>query len=332
MTTVYLHVGMPKCASSTIQGYFHRYDNRNRGAGFVYPKAGRSTGGYFNHEPIVHLNPEEIASLVQEIKAEAEGAKTVFISAEAFVNAYWDQPVTGNVIDELNKTFGAENVRLLFLFRNHFSFIESAFAQFLKGGLYRVHHGKFFRKTDGKIEDYCKVFRKANGFDFFDYARVIEAFRGFCQPENQIEVLSIERGDLETGDILNELCKKFDLAPPKDTAVKNARFPVKALLGLAYGIKQHGFRKIPPLRKGVADRFADAPDGFSSMLHIHGDFAETIAKRQRADAKYFKTKLGCDFPVMFTPKPVPQVPEDPKDEIQLTSEEMAWLDGYLSRP
>jgi len=171
MTTVYLHVGMPKCASSTIQGYFNRNDQRNRNAGFVYPVAGRSTSGFFNHEPINHMNPDEIENLVQEIKVEAEGAETVFISSEDFVHAHWDSPVIANLIEQLNNTFCAKNVRLLFLFRNHFSFIESAFAQFLKGGLYRVNHGKFHRKTAGDVESYCSIFRETNGFDFFDYAR-----------------------------------------------------------------------------------------------------------------------------------------------------------------
>lgn len=331
MTTVYLHVGMPKCASSTVQGYFNKNDNRNRKAGFVYPVAGRSTGGYFNHEPIVHMSPEEIVELVDKIKVEAEGADVVFISAEAFVNAYWDQPVTANLIAQLNATFGAANVRLMFLFRNHFGFVESAFAQFLKGGLYRVNHGKFYRKTEGNIADYCKSFRKANGFDFFDYARVIEEFRKHCDPENQIEVLSIERSDLETGDILEELCKKFGLVPPTGKKVKNARFPVKALLGLAYAIKQNGFRNVRPMRKGVANRFVDSVDGFSSMTHIHGDFAKKVAARQRADAKFFKEELGCDFPAMFEPRLEPPFPADPDNEIRLSNEDRAWLDGYFAK-
>lgn len=330
MTTVYLHVGMPKCASSTVQGYFNKNDARNREAGFVYPVAGRSTSGYFNHEPIVHLEKDEIVELVGKIREEAEGAKVVFISAEAFVNAYWDRPVTATLIDQLNATFGAANVRLLFLFRNHFSFIESAFAQFHKGGLYRVSHGKFYNSTDGGIESYCKSFREANGFDFYDYARVIEEFRKHCQPENKIEVLSIERSDLETGDILGELCQKFDLVPPSGKKVNNARFPVKALLGLAYAIERHGFRNVRPIRKGVASRFADAVDGYSSKLHIHGDFAGEVAERQRADAEYFKTVLGCDCPALFEPRLDPPFPVSVENEVTLSGEDRAWLDGFFS--
>lgn len=330
MTTVYLHVGMPKCASSTIQGYFHRFDKRNAKAGFVYPVAGRSTGGYFNHVPIVKMEPDEVRDVVQAIAAEAEGAETIFISAEEFGNAYWDRPVTGHVIDALNATFGAENVRLLFLFRNHFSFIESAFAQFLKGGLYRVNHGKFFRKTNGDVQAYCKIFRKENGFDFFDYARTIQAFRKFCDPANQIEVMSIEKDDLQTGDILSELCEKFSLVQPSGRKVKNARFPAKALLGLAYGIERHGFNTIRALRKEVATHFGEAEEGYSSLLHIHGDHAEAIAKRQRADAKYFKSEFGKDFSALFAPRAVPPHFDDPQGEIRLTEEDRAWLDAYYS--
>lgn len=332
MTTVYLHVGMPKCASSTIQSYFNKFDERNREAGFVYPVAGRSEGGYFNHEPIVHMDETQIADLVVKMKEEAEGAEVVFISAEAFVNAYWDRPVTAHLIDHLSATFGAGNVRLLFLFRNHFSFIESAFAQFLKGGLYRVNHNKFYRKTDRDIESYCRAFREANGFDFYNYERVLEGFRKHCQPDNKIEVMSIERSDLETGDILSELCTKFGLVPPGGKKVKNARFPVKALLGLAYAIEQRGFRSVRPLRKDIATHFADAVDGYSSTLHIHGDFAREVAERQRADGAYFRNVLGCDCPALFEPRLDPPFPVSVENEVTLSDEDLAWLDGFFSAP
>lgn len=330
MTTVYLHVGMPKCASSTVQAYFHEHDARNREAGFVYPVAGRATGGYFNHEPILRMDKDEIAAVVGKIRDEAEGAKAVFISAEGFVNSHWDHPVTGQLIEQLSATFGAANLRLLFLFRNHFTFIESVFAQFLKGGMYRVHQGRFHRNTDGKIEDFCKTFEDEYGFEFYDYAAVIETFRRQCQPESRIELMSIERSDLETGDILSELCKKFDLVPPEGNTVRNARFPGKALLGLGYSSKNYGIRNVVPKRKKVAARFADAIDGYSSVLHLHGDFAETVAARQRADAAFFATEFGCDFPALFKPRLEPPFPADPDNELQLTDVEMAWLDGFFT--
>lgn len=329
MTTVYLHVGMPKCASSTVQGYFNKNDQRDRADGFVYPVAGRSTSGYFNHEPIVHLNAEEVVGLVKEIEREAEGAETVFISAEAFVNAYWDQPVTVNLIEQLNATFGASNVRLMFLMRNHFPFVESAFAQFVKGGLYRVKHTEFYEQTGGKIEDFCASFRDANGFDFFDYARVIEEFRKICDPKNEFDIYSIERDDLETGDILGELCKKFSLTPPPDKKIRNARFPVKALLGLELGIKKYGFPKVRKVRKGVAKHFEDAADSFSPVFHIHGPLAEAVAERQRADAEYFTKELGLDFPALFKPRLEPLFSEDQAGEVELTNVDRAWLDGYF---
>ena len=330
MPTIYLHVGMPKCASTSIQGYFHRFDRRNREAGFVYPVAGRSTSGYFSHLPIVQADPDSLGDLVECIKAEAEGAETVFISSEEFANAYWDRPVIGALMRELNSVFGARNVRLLFLFRDHFSFIESCFAQFLKGGLYRVDHTEFFETTAGDIESYCNAFRGANGFDFFDYAYVVEAFRQQCDRQNAVEVYSIEPEDLATGDILAELCRRFSLVPPVNRNVKNTRFPVKALLALAYGIRTYGFGNILPRRKGVVDHFAGTGDGFTRVLNVHGGFAEAVAARQRADAVYFRRTSGVDFPALFQPRLDPPFSGDQPGEAVLTGEDLAWLDAHFA--
>ena len=331
MTTVYLHVGMPKCASSTIQGYFHTHDKRNAKSGFVYPRAGRSTGGYHNHEPIVRMSPDEIKEFGAKLKAEARNADYVFISCEPFVNSKWDRPVTRHIIQELNETFDSANVRLVFLFRNHFTFVESAFAQFLKGGLYRVNHRKFFRKTAGDIESYCAFFRKTNGFDFFDYAHVIDEFRKYCDDENKVDVFSIEKADLETGDILHELCRKFALVPPPERRVKNARFPGKALLALAYSIERYGFRRTRPFRKDVAEHFASAVDGFAPTLHISGKLAEVVAARQRADAEYFKREFRSEFSALFQPRFETPFLGEPPGGIQLTDEDRAWLDAYFEQ-
>ena len=330
MTQVYLHVGMPKCASSTVQGYFHRFDRRNAKSGFLYPLTGRSDRGYFSHAPIVRMASDELRGLVHKIKIEAAGAEVVFISSEQFANAYWDRPITADFIRELNLAFGARNVRLLFLFRNHYSFVESAFAQFLKGGLYRVDHRDFFGSTPGDVESYCNHFRDTNGFHFFDFAQVITEFRTHCEPGNEVEVFSIERDDLETGDILEELCRRFGLVPPKRKKLNNPRFPVTALLGLAYGIEKYGFQTVHPKRKGVANRYSDAVDGFSPVLHVHGDFAKTIASIQRADSAFFSQEFGMKSSALFLPRLDPPYSEDLQAQARLTDDDRAWLEAHFT--
>lgn len=330
MTQVYLHVGMPKCASSTVQGYFHKFDRRNLKSGFLYPLTGRSERGYFSHAPIVRMASDELPGLVNKIRIEAAGAEVVFISSEQFVNAYWDRSITGDLIRELNLAFGARNVRLLFLFRNHYSFIKSAFAQFLKGGLYRVDHGDFFGSTPGDVESYCNHFRDSNGFHFFDFAHVIKEFRNHCDRGNEVDVYSIERDDLETGDILGELCRKFGLVPPKRKKLNNPRFPVKALLGLAYGIEKYGFQTVHPKRKGVANRYSDAVDGFSPILHVHGDFAKTIASVQRANSAFFRQEFGMELSALFLPRHDPPFSEGLQAQARLTDEDRAWLDVHFT--
>jgi len=331
MTQVFLHVGMPKCASSTIQGYFHKFDRRNLKSGFLYPRTGRSERGYFSHAPIVRMTSDDLRDLVHKIRIESAGAEVIFISTEQIVNAYWDRSITRDLIRELNLAFDASNVRLLFLFRNHFSFIESAFAQFLKGGLYRVDHGEFFGTTAGDIESYCTHFRDSNGFHFFDYTRVINAFRKHCEPGNEIEAYSIERDDLESGDILEEFCGRFGLVPPKRKKVNNTRFPVKALLGLAYGVEKYGFQTVHPKRKGVANRYSDGGDGFSPILHIHGDFAKTVASIQRADSAFFRQEFGAEFSALFRPRLDPPFSDGSQPQAGLTDEDRAWLDEHFTK-
>ena len=121
------------------------------------------------------------------------------------------RPITGTVVDALNARFGTDNVRILMLFRNHFPFVESVYAQFLKGGLFRTPQDVFAGPDRGGITAFAASFRQRNGFDFFSYGDFIERMR-FHAPFNPFDLLSIERADWGGQDVLDVLCARLGVS------------------------------------------------------------------------------------------------------------------------
>ncbi len=293
MTSVHLHVGMPKCASSTVQSYFHSHDARHRSEGLCYPQTCRTTGGYFNHLPLHSLPPEELGPAVDAIAREAEGdgCDRILVSSEGFTNALWGSSITTAVIAALNATFGEQNVHVVMLFRNHFSFVESAYAQFLKGGLFGVHPARLMHSGDSGISGYAAQFRRNNGFDFFSYADFIERFRGHA-PRNPIELYSCESADNDGKDITEVLSGRLGVSYGQAPAFSNTRFSDTALLLLRHSIQAHGVTRTRERREIIAGLFPSGEKEFSEILHVGGPLFDRVQEASDRDRGYFQRHCG----------------------------------------
>ena len=71
----------------------------------------------------------------------------------------------GNFFSKLNKKFGSENIEIIIFIRNIFKFVESVFAQHMKGGIYGI--GFEFLKT--AQDNYNKTVL-SKYVDFWTYA------------------------------------------------------------------------------------------------------------------------------------------------------------------
>ncbi|MCM2563597.1 hypothetical protein M8756_15570 [Lutimaribacter sp. EGI FJ00015] len=296
MTTVYLHVGFPKCASTTVQSFFHRNDGLHRSKGVCYPKSYRDKSGYFSHRPLLNLGESDFDAAVGEIAAEAKenDCDKVFLSSEQFLKHLWESDFLASLIAALNRRFGTENVRLITLVRNQVGFVESAYAQFLRAPILRVHAKTFFRAKDTSIKGFMDHFREMNGFDFFSYADIFDMFREKI-PGNPLEVYSIERDDLDGQDIIVFLSEMLGLPAPTKAEPRNERFSDQALLMLRYAMSRRGERIEPRRRRMIKRLFADMSGGFSPVLHLTGEPLERVVESSKRDDGYLKSNFSTEF-------------------------------------
>lgn len=288
MTTVYLHVGMPKCASSALQSLMHRNDTIHRSEGLCYPRKFRETSGYFSHRPLHKLPAQDIGNAIAEISREASNAKCdkILISSEEFVNSLWDRDITGTIVRSLNEVFGIENVKVLMLFRNPFSFTESVFAQFIKGGMFRTHNENFLRSNSNDIMAFCQKFREINGFDFYNYGSFIERMR-YHAPFNAFELMSTEREDWESMDILDVVCDMLGISRGTASVHSNERYSDKSLYLLHQARIKFGFERVRSRRSIVSAVFPSEGRTFSKLLHVHGKLFDRVLNSVHLDDRYF---------------------------------------------
>lgn len=289
MTTVYLHIGMPKCASSALQSFMSVNESRHRSEGLCYPVSYRETTGYFSHRPLHRLELDEVPAAISMIAAEAANhdCQKIFISSEEFINSQWDKEITGRIIASLNAHFGASNVRIMMLFRNHFSFAESVYAQFLKGGMFRYPNTAFMQPSDNGISSYALHFRRRNGFDFFSYVDFIERIKLYA-PHNPFDLISIERTDWNGKDIIDTLCSKLNVSRVEARPVSNERYSEMALCLLYYSRKTYGFPRVRARCNIIADLFPATGDKiFSKLLHVSGPLFDQLVAASERDQRYF---------------------------------------------
>lgn len=300
MTTVYLHVGMPKCASSALQSFMHYNDAHHRAEGLCYPVTCREASGYFSHRPLHRLQPDAVPAAINTIADEAKrhNCTRLLISSEEFVNSQWDREITGRVIESLNARFGVENVRILILFRNHFPFVESVYAQFLKGGMFRTPEA-FMKSKDSGISGFASSFRRRNGFDFFSYGDFIERLR-FHAPTNPFDLLSTERADWAGKDIIDVLCDKLGVSRGSSHIAANERYSEMALYLLHHSRKKYGFTRTKERRSILAGLFPPGNRQFSKLLHVGGALFDELAVASERDRRYFSRNTTEPYMNLFT--------------------------------
>lgn len=288
MTTVYLHTGMPKCASSALQSFLHRNDTLHRSEGLCYPVTCREYSGYFSHRPLHKLDPSQVPATVEKIATEAAAmnCSRILISSEEFVNSLWDRDITGHVIDALNARFGVENVRILMLFRNPFPFVESVYAQFLKGGMFRTPDEAFIKSKNNDILGLAMDFRTRHGFDFYSYSAFVERLR-FHAPYNPFDMLSVEHADWDGLDILDVLCDRLKVSRGNPDISSNERYSETALHLLHHARRTYGFAKTKARREIIAALFSNQHRQFSRLVHVHGPLFDQILDSAERDRRYF---------------------------------------------
>ncbi|MEQ9692883.1 hypothetical protein [Shimia sp. SDUM112013] len=134
MPKLYLHVGFPKTATTTIQNFLANNDKALAEKGWLYPKSGRQyvahhTLGNFFRPVLLDWIPKKDPSKVKaDLLAELEksGCDNVIMSTEALVSVPW--------IKKVRDYFDDFDVSVVFFLRRQDQWLESAYQEELKNG------------------------------------------------------------------------------------------------------------------------------------------------------------------------------------------------------
>ncbi len=300
MTTVHLHIGMPKCASSSLQAHFWGNYDFYRQQGVLYPRTACEEGGYRSHRPLHDAPLDEIPNLIAAIAAEAEqaGCDRILLSSEELLNSRWDRPVSAALIAALNAAFGQGNVRLLFLLRDPVAFLSSAFAQFIRGGLFRVSERDVFAAEMLGIEAYADAFKARNGFEVFNFSEFYRRFAG-GDHGNAIDVLSLDRSEGGGGDIIEKTCRLLGVDCAPQQVETNQRLSERQLFCLLHARKRHGFSKVQPRRGFLIRGVGEGPNFSSPIFRPTTQLLERVTQAALQDQAFFQAQYGAPFDRSF---------------------------------
>lgn len=328
---VILHIGYPKCASSSIQAFFADHDRLHRQHGLCYPAAGRLRVGYRSHEPLFRpdLSDARLRQILDAIGREAADARMIFLSSEVAM-ARLNQPwLLRRCVDELGHRYGPENVTVLMVLRNHFDLAQSAYAQFIRGGLYSIDRKRFFRKGKPGIARYFRMIAARDGFYPFDVGATVGAIRqqiGMAE----LRLVSMHEADLGCG-IVEHVAKMTDVPPPEAQRAPqvNARPSARALLAMSYAYGRYRTRDVQRQGDRIARHFADIEDvGRVAELHGSRRFHDLVSRCQDADRAVLAGFPGRFDAVLQRPAFVSPGPAGPNSR-RLDAEDRDAVDALL---
>lgn len=134
MPKLYLHVGLPKTATTSVQQFLLRNRQRLLEDGVLYPKSGlqanahHSLGNLFNYSSadwIETIDANELSRALREEVA-SSGCQTVIMSTETLAWAY--------KLEDLKEYFRGFDTSIVFYLRRQDEWLESAYQDNLKTG------------------------------------------------------------------------------------------------------------------------------------------------------------------------------------------------------
>lgn len=309
--TVTFHVGMPKCASTSIQHYFTEQRDAHLARGLCYPRSfcNKVGQGHPNHRPLILVPGEKIDQALEDILKEARDANVsrIFLSCEAALSDGRNKPQLNLLLRSLQDRIGSKNLKLLAFVRNPFTLAESSFAQFLRAGLLNVDMTEFFNPQEHEvaasegISRFIDLYEQKNGFDFFHYEKILTDLHTRA-PEVQLDIQAL------THRSLTDLCKMLKVPAPKTPPYFYTRLNTRSLLILHEARRQRRGRNINPFMDPLMDlaKAAGSQTGFNPLLHLSEENIRQISNAAAQDKRWFADKAARKNSLIKPPATLPQ--------------------------
>jgi hypothetical protein len=214
MKQVFLHIGLHKTGSTTLQVFLHKNRKKLAAHGYFYPQIGIPKRMYGQHNLAWLLNQTARANpqlgdwqqLHQTI--ERRSLDQIIISSESF------ETKRLNVIEKIANNLQGCQVRIIVYLRRQDRRIESQYTQLIKSGLYV-----------GDINAFTKLFLKK-----YDYFKFLEPWQQVFGKDNII-VRPLEKPQIS--DICSDFCKIIGINSIEEFETINARNQKPGLKTLA---------------------------------------------------------------------------------------------------
>lgn len=319
---IWLHVGLPKCGSTSLQQHMAKFAELHQTQGVCYPQSWRTLDGYRNHLPLAKLGPEALPQALEQITSEAlnRQCSRIVLSCEHWTNAF----SCSNLL-RLHATLRAQfpdwQVRILAYFRNPYDFVESCYAQYIRAGLFQISRRRFYADGAPSIEKFLACFEDGWGFPLYSNLQFARLLTEHFTSE-ELLLRSISPQDLAEPDMLADFCRLLELPSPETTQRSNQRVSARKLAELEYVqtfTDLESFAHLrPKLLKTDVTGSSDLDIRRSSTLHIARETAETITQQIEEEReelqKIFSTGINGLCETRSTASPSDWARSDPLSE------------------
>ncbi len=197
MSTVYLHIGVPKTGTTTLQRFITANRDIIEQKGYVYPdfgieypNIGKARNGYFVAFTGKDRFPEEVKESYRRLAQVAKKWDKIIISDEAIWNRQKPPGFWKMVKEEFDKI--GLSMHVIVYLRRQDSLVEAFWSQRVKS------KGKMTMSFDEFMVDKYK-------FMPMDYAKWLDVIREEAQPK-ELSVRVFERGQLLGGSVIDDFC------------------------------------------------------------------------------------------------------------------------------
>lgn len=296
---IVLHIGMPKCGSTTLQNLMDAHREENLAVGVCYPDTHRSPDSYRNHLPLMRLEASRLGEAVAAIRAEAADCHTIVLSCEDWTTAF----PAGNLAqfcDVLASDMPEWELRVLTYFRNPFDFVESCYAQFILAGLFRLSRPDFYADGAPSLDKFLTTYAKSRGVALYSNLGLARMLLD-AVPRSALTFRSMESDDLNSGSIVEDFCELANVPTPPALPRANRRVSNRKLAELEYVQTLVDHKRYAAVRTALLahefPRLKAADNLRSTGLNIGPDLFETIstqaAQERRALSKLFDTGVDA---------------------------------------
>ena len=198
---LFIHVGIHKTGTTSIQHFFHRNYNELLKKGVLYPKSLRKienglvhfahhdfawSFGFSGNDSRLDNKSDFSKRLMNEFIR--TNSKCIFISSEAFEYVH-----SKNSLEKLKKEFKDFDVKIIMYIRRQDKLLQSVYKQRVKTG-FTVEFNKFFRKSNFNYEEKISFWEQ-----FFGQENII--IKLFDDPEIKSNLIGNLLNDLGVDDI-----------------------------------------------------------------------------------------------------------------------------------